>query len=257
MAAFGIRNQKGSCWVNAALQSIFRIRDVQDRYTKDKADTNNPTEMCIQEIWNSEGDEGLKAFFECVKTATMPAGDGIGDSHELLEFLCDKIPFLDKMFRFKVANVIKCSNCPNSESKPDSLVEFSINPTYRKQSVSDCIVEAVKPIKIDDWLCSKCKNHGCTKQFLMGSFPRVLAFHMTSVNTSASYSSILAINGIKYALFAVICYNGGHWWTYGRNLPPPGQPWIEFDDLNVRRHGPQHFPISDQMRLLMYYRLNE
>jgi ubiquitin C-terminal hydrolase len=256
MAAFGLRNQKGSCWVNAALQSIFRIPDVQARYDEDHADTNNPVEMCIQEIWSSDGDEGLKSFYECVKTATMPAGDGIGDSHELLEFLCDKVPFLDKLFRFKVANTITCLNCKGSEMKTDSLIEFSITPTQYKQSVSDAIVEAVKPIEISDWVCGKCKEKGCTKQLLLGSFPKVLTFHMTSLNTSITYSAVLSVNGIKYGLFAVVCFNGGHWWTYGRNMPP-GQPWIEFDDMQVRRHDPLHFPVSEQMRLLMYYRLNE
>lgn len=256
MAAFGLRNQRGSCWVNAALQSIFRIPDIQTRYTEDKADPNSPVEMCLQEIWASEGDEGLRPLFDCIKTATMPAGDGIGDSHELLEFLCDKVPFLDKLFRFKVANNITCLNCKNVETKTDSLIEFSITPSTRGQSVSDAIVEAVTPVEISDWLCGKCKKRGCTKQLLLGSFPSVLTFHMTSLNTSVKYSPILSVNKIKYALCAVVCFNGAHWWTYGRNMPP-GQPWIEFDDTQVSRHDPQHFPLSEQMRLLMYYRLNE
>jgi hypothetical protein len=32
---------------------------------------------------------------------------------------------------------------------------------------------------------------------------------------------------------------------------------IEYDDSNLRNHGPNHFPLSDHMRLLFYYRINE
>jgi uncharacterized UBP type Zn finger protein len=256
MAAFGLRNQRGSCWINATLQALYRIPNLQDRYINDKADSNNPVETCIQEIWNSEGDDGLKSFYECVKTAVMPAGDGIGDSHELLEFICDKIPFIDNLLRFKVAHTIKCNHCKYNQTKPDSIIEFSINPEYKKQEVVNTIISATAPVTIDDWKCEKCGGVGCTKQMLFGSFPRVLTFHMTSLNTSANYSSILEINNNRYALIAVICFNGSHWWTYGRNMPP-GHPWIEFNDNSVTRHDPRQFPVSENMRLLMYYRLNE
>jgi ubiquitin C-terminal hydrolase len=79
---------------------------------------------------------------------------------------------------------------------------------------------------------------------------------VTSLNTSVSYSTILVLNGYRYALFAVVCFNGGHWWTYGRDMPP-GKPWTEYDDSSLRNHGPEHFPLSDHMRLLFYYRLKE
>jgi ubiquitin C-terminal hydrolase len=38
MATFGLRNKNGSCWINAALQSVFRIPDLQDRFDEDKQD---------------------------------------------------------------------------------------------------------------------------------------------------------------------------------------------------------------------------
>jgi ubiquitin C-terminal hydrolase len=114
----------------------------------------------------------------------------------------------------------------------------------------------VTPVKIPDWTCEKCKQKGCTKQLLMSSFPQIFVFHATSLNTSVSYSTLLVLNGQKYALLAVVCFNGGHWWTYGREMPP-GKNWIEYDDMNLRNHGPNHFPLSDHMRLLFYYRLKE
>jgi len=70
-----------------------------------------------------------------------------------------------------------------------------------------------------------------------------------------TYSSILTLNKIEYALFAVVCYDGGHWWTYGRDMPP-GKTWVCYNDDHVTSHGPQQFPMADTMRLLMYYRLN-
>jgi ubiquitin C-terminal hydrolase len=254
---FGLRNYSGSCWVNATLQSIFRIPEVQSRYTPQHAEHHlSPLEQSLEEIWISKGEQGLKQFYNQVKSKSMPAGEGIGDSHELLEALCDKVPFLDKLFRFKIGNSIKCNHCDYSETRTDSMIEFSIAPLESKMTVSQCISDAVKPFTIQDWKCEKCNKKGCTKQLLLASFPQILTFHMTSLDTSVSYSSVLAINGIRYALFAVICFNGGHWWTYGRNMPP-GKPWFELDDTNVREHDPTHFPLSDNMRLLMYYRLKE
>ena len=254
---FGLRNISGSCWINATLQSIFRIPDVQSRYTTEHPEPYiNPIERCLEEICATHGREGLKELFKHIKTKSMPAGEGIGDSHELLDLLCDKVSFLDRLFRFKAANVVKCSHCEYSETKTDTLTEFSIVPSRPKMTVSECISESVAPTTIDDWTCEKCKDTGCTKQLLLASFPQVLTFHMTSIDTSVAYSPILCINKIRYALFAVICFNGGHWWTYGRDMPP-GKPWIEFDDLHVQEHDPAHFPLSDNMRLLMYYRLKE
>ena len=253
---FGLRNQRGSCWVNATLQALFRLPEVQDRYENDKADENNPVDLCLQEIWCSRGDEGLKGLYECVKTALMPAGEGIGDSHELLEFLCDKLPFLDKLCRFKMSHQVKCSNCDYSDLRTDSLIEFSVTPTAKKQGLISCIGQSVQPVSIPDWTCEKCKGKGCTKQLLMATFPDVFVFHCTTLNTSVSYSPLLNINLNRYALSSVVCFNGGHWWAYGRPQPP-GSSWVEFDDQRVQDHGPNNFPLSDTMRLLFYYRLKE
>ena len=58
--SFGLRNQRGSCWVNATLQAIFRIPDVQTRYTAEAALETSPVDVSLQEIWSSRGEEGLK-----------------------------------------------------------------------------------------------------------------------------------------------------------------------------------------------------
>ena len=118
------------------------------------------------------------------------------------------------------------------------------------------MIQSVTPVAIDDWTCEACKKKGCTKQLLMSSFPQIFVFHVTSLNASVSYSTQLVMNSQKYALFAVVCFNGGHWWTYGRDMPP-GKDWVEYDDQTIRSRGPQHFPLSDNMRLLFYYRINE
>lgn len=253
---FGLRNQRGSCWINAALQGVFRIPELQKRFANNEEDTRNAVEVCLGEIYGSKGDEGLRDFYDCVKTKTMPAGEDIGDSNELLEFLCDKVPFLDKMMRFRVAHTIKCNNCDYTDTRNDTVIEFDIAPSRPKMSVSDAIVETVKPFSVDGWKCEKCSKNGCTKQLLLGSFPDILTFHLTSMDTSVTYSSQIILNGNTYALLAVICYDGSHWNTYGRDMPP-GQPWYLFNDQHVRSFDPKHFPLTDTMRLLMYYRIKE
>jgi ubiquitin C-terminal hydrolase len=253
---FGLRNKNGSCWINAAVQAVLRIPELQERFNENEEDSANPTETCLAEIWASKGDEGLKEFYECVRTTYMPAGEGIGDSHELIEFLCDKIPFLDKLMRFKVVNKIQCSNCTYSDLRPDSLTEFSISPSAKKMTVSDAIGEAVRPSSIPDWTCEKCTKKGCTKQLLLAEFPKVMVFHQTSVDTTVAYTPILVVNKIRYALLSVVCFTGGHWFTWGRNMPP-GQPWYRLDDGNIQSYAGNFFPLADNMRLLVYYRLNE
>jgi ubiquitin C-terminal hydrolase len=254
---FGLRNKSGSCWVNAALQALFRIPELQTRFSEDEHDKSNPVETSMCEIWASKGDEGLKDFYECVKTATMPAGENIGDSHELIQYICDKIPFLDKMFRFKIGNQIRCKNCPYVDVRRESLIEFPITGDGRKEiSVTDAILRAVSPYAIDDWKCEKCSQKGCTKQFLIETLPQVLMFHQTALDSNVTYTAVLGVNGVKYMLLAVVCFNGGHWWTYGRN-PPPGNPWYELNDMTVRSFHGNAFPLDRTMRLLIYYRLNE
>jgi len=255
MKSFGLRNQRGSCWVNAALQAIYRIPDLQQRFQDGKHDTTNPVEVCLYTIWSSSGAMGLKDFYTCVNTTLMPAGEGIGDSHELLEFLCDKVPMLDKLFRFKVENRLKCKHCDYTDGRRESMIEFPIVPSKPKESVSEAIVSAAQPYEVADWKCEKCANKGCTKQFLLATFPQILTFHVTSLKSTVTYSSILTLNKIDYALFAVVCYDGGHWWTFGRDMPP-GKSWVCYNDDHVASHGPQQFPMADTMRLLMYYRLN-
>lgn len=251
---FGLQNFRGSCWVNTCIQAVLRIPEVQQRYTEKKHDEKNFLDEALYKIWSTNGQEGLKYFFDSVKKDNLPAGQDIGDAHELLMYLCDKLPFLDELCRFKIADSITCKGCSKKELKEDSVTEYSISSENPFTPISDCIMKSVTPYDIDDWKCETCKNTGCVKQQLIGSFPKVMIFHKISTDSSIHYSSILGLNGKQYALLSVSCYNGCHWWSYGRNMPP-GSSWYTLDDNNITEHGPKQFPVSGNMRLLIYYRL--
>jgi len=251
---FGLKNFSGSCWVNTCLQGIFRIPEVQERYNNGSFDKDNVIDESLSKIWKSKGEDGLKDFFSAVRTCVMPAGDGIGDTHELNVYLCDKMPFLDELMRFKIADSVTCINCGDKQLKEDSVVEFSISSEERNKPMIDCITEAVKEHILEDWNCEKCNKKGCKKQQLIGSFPKVMVFHVVSNNGSIDYSSILALNKRQYALISVSCFSGGHWWGYGRNIPP-GSSWYTLNDRQVQEHGPKQFPVSNKMKILIYYRL--
>jgi ubiquitin C-terminal hydrolase len=254
---FGLNNYSGSCWVNATLQAIFRFPFVQDRYSSKTFDKGNVIDECLMNIWNSKGTQGLGQFFEAVRTDTMPAGQGIGDSHELLQYLCDKLPYLDKLCRFKIAHSMECTTCKKKTLTRDSVIDFSLDSVEGQHvPLSTCISKTVEPYPIQEWECETCKNKGGIRQQLIGSFPDYMMFHLPISQTTVDYSSILVLNGKKYALMSVICFNGGHWWTYARNMPP-GSSWYMLDDTNVSDHGPKQFPISGSMRVLIYYRLEE
>jgi ubiquitin C-terminal hydrolase len=251
---FGLNNFRGSCWVNTCIQAVLRIPEVQERYNGETFDKDNLIDECLCKIWKSKGEDGLKQFFDVVRTETMPAGNGIGDAHELLQYLCDKLPFLDELMRFKIADSITCINCSTREIKEDSVIEFTISSNENNRPLIDCITESVQENTIDGWKCEKCNKEGCKKQQLIGSFPKVMMFHMIPTNGSVDYSSILALNKKQYALISVSCYNQMHWWGYGRNMPP-GSSWYTLNDRQVQEHGPKQFPVSNKMRLLIYYRL--
>ena len=61
---FGLKNFRGSCWVNACLQGIFRIPELQQRYSNSQANPENIIDVCLQQIWKSNVEDGLKYFFE-------------------------------------------------------------------------------------------------------------------------------------------------------------------------------------------------
>ena len=253
---FGLNNFAGSCWVNACLQGIFRIPEVIDRYSREVHDKDNIVDASLNKIWNSRGKDGLKDFFLASRTATMPAGQDVGDSNELLVHLCDKLPFLDELCRFKTAEQIKCP-CDFSQNREDTAIEYELHPTARNTPITDCIMKNVQPEQLEGWKCDKCSEVGkATKQALIGSFPKVMIFRVTSQNSSLQYSSMLVVNSKKYYLLAVISHTGGHWFTYAREMPP-GKPWFTLDDNRVREHAANEFPMSQMTKVLIYYRLEE
>ena len=254
---FGLQNFRGSCWVNACLQAVYRFPEVQNRYANGTYEHSNKIDECLHRIFKSQGKDGLRDFFDNVRTETMPAGQGIGDSHELFQYLCDKLPFLDNLCRFKIAHVIECKTCKDRTVKEDSVIEYDLSSPGRFEPLANCISASVAPVVIPEWVCEKCKNTGCTKQQLIGTFPKAMMFHMTNPeDSSVNYSSVLVLNGKKYSLLSIVCFTGGHWLTHGRSMPP-GSAWYTFDDQTLTGHGAKQFPVSNKMRLLIYYRLED
>jgi hypothetical protein len=251
---FGLHNYRGSCWVNGCLQAFFRIPEIQSRYKQEEITYVNDIDKHLHIIYSSKGELGLKDFFDSVRTDAMPAGHGIGDSNELFISLCDKLPFLDELCRFKIANTIQGKSCEDKQVKEDSVTEFTLSSSGKFVPISECISNVVQPQTIDEWKCEKCSQLGCVTQQLIGTFPKVMAFHMVTPDTSINYSSVLVLNGKKYALSSAICYSGSHWWTRARDMPP-GSSWHTLDDTQITNHGPDKFPVSNMMRILIYYRL--
>jgi len=250
---FGLSNISGSCWVNTCLQAVFRIPDVQSRYNSQTFDAENLVDKSLCEIWNTKGEQGLNSLFHAIQNGYMPAGRGIGDSHELLLYLCDKLPFLDELVRFKMAKSIQCLSCDYKELKEDTVIEFSITSETRQRPIFDCIAEAVKESLVDTWKCEKCNKLGCKTQELIGTFPKVLMFHMIPTHGSINYSNIIILNNIKYQLISISCFNGGHWAGFGKNLEDDF--WVSLNDRHVARLASNILPLAENMRVLIYYRL--
>lgn len=250
---FGLRNFRGSCWVNATLQCIFRIPEVQDRYNNKRQDESNNIDVALSVIWESKGRFGLQQFYNEVHSELMPAGRGTGDSHELLQYLCDKVPFLDTLVRYNTEDHIECETCKKLTITKDSVIEFPIHDNSRI-ALTTCIANTVSLTRIPDWKCDDCKGVGCKKRTYVKNFPRVMVFHMKNTEDNfVEFTPILILNKIEYALVSVTCYNGSHWWGYGRDMPP-GSSWHTLDDTHVTDNGASKFPRSPKTRLLIYYR---
>ena len=247
---FGLNNHRGSCWVNAALQGLFSCPPLMDRYSeRENVEKENPIDVCLESIYRNKGETGLREFFECIKTTYLPAGENIGDSHELVVHLCDKLPWLDKEFRFDSGDRIECSGCHAVRLEKTTNIDMHLMPSKPGITLLDAIQEYVQPQKITGWKCEHCQVQECTKQVLFGTFPKVM---MIWSMTPIDYSSLLVLNGHKYFLFSVICFNGGHWFTYSRKLPP-GHAWYILDDTSVREMDSKKFPVDRTMRVLLYF----
>ena len=240
--------------MNATLQSLFRIPALQERYDALDADAMNAVDNALQKIWTTQG-AGLPEFFDTIRSEDMPAGRSIGDSHELLMALCDKLPWLDTMMRFEFATKVSCNNCDYSNLVRDSVLEFPVMPSKECKTLADSIQRAVKPYEDLGWTCEKCHGIGCTQQHLLVDLPEILVFHRRNLDETFQYPSVLILNKRKFALFSVVCYSGSHWWTIGRDLPP-GKPWVTYDDSHLTKHSPSSFPVASNMRLLFYARIN-
>ncbi len=248
---FGLPNISGSCWVNAALQGVFACPSLKDH----EVDDANPIDVSLTEVYKTHGKHGLRDLFSSIQKTYIPAGRDIGDSHELIVHLADRLPWLDKLMRFTIANQITCKTCGKVTTVQDSAIEIELTPSVRNMPILEALQEFVKPEEIDGYDCETCKEkQPCVKRTLFGSFPQMLMVHRSSIGTSMEYSSILILNKRKYALFAVICFNGGHWWSYTRELPP-GKPWFELDDSRVTQMTPTQFPVAGTMRILLYFLL--
>jgi uncharacterized UBP type Zn finger protein len=252
---FGLHNFRGSCWVNACLQGLFRIPQLQERYDNKKSDPENEIDKSLEILWLSKGTEGLKQFFDSVKHTSLPTGRGTADSHELLVYLLDKLPWLDELCRFKIADKISCTKCSYQSIKEDTKIELSLFPEEKNTSITECIKKEVTEFIPENFKCEKCGEQ-CKKQLLIGSFPKILVLHVyTDECRQTNYSSKLMVNSNNYGLLSILSYNGAHWWCYGRN--GVGKPWYTLDDTTVKEHGSNEFPLSKNMRILIYYRLDE
>lgn len=256
---FGLKNFRGSCWVNAALQGIFRIPEVQHRYQNKLADSANTLDVCLEEVWQTKGeDQSLRRLFECLNASGLDAGRDIGDSLELINHFCDKLPFLDKLMRFTMTYSSKCNNpsCDYKKTDTQSMIDFLLTPSKADMKISAVIGEMVTPEVNSEHRCEKCGEKGFTKRTMVNNFPDELVFHMPTLDTSVHYTPSLVVNGIKYALSAIVCYNGAHWWTIGRDMPPSEfNSWHTLNDTHVEKHSATQYPLSGYMRLLMYYRI--
>jgi len=91
---FGLQNFRGSCWVNTCIQAVLRIPEVQEQVFQEM---NTTLPIFWTKLFTRFGLQKenmvLEDFFEYVRLDTLPAGRDIGDSHELLMYLCDKLPF--------------------------------------------------------------------------------------------------------------------------------------------------------------------
>lgn len=252
---FGLRNYRGSCWVNACLQGLFRIPEIQKRFTENGADPQNPLETSMQLIWNSKGQEGLKEFFDSVKNVSLPTGRGTADSHELLIYILDKLVWLEDLCKFQVVDKISCTECAYKSEKKDTKIEFSLFPESQNVSITDCIGKEVQETIAENSKCEKCSKP-YKKQLMIQSFPKILLLHVyTEPQKRTSYCSNLVINSRKYSLLSILSYNGAHWWSYGRD--GQGQHWHTFDDTRVVEHRANEFPLSHTMRVLIYYQYDE
>lgn len=251
---FGLRNYGGSCWLNSCLQTLFRIPEVSQRYSEGSEESE--VDKSLTKIWKSNGQDGLKDLFDAINNSKdnayeMLAGKSVGDANEALIYLCDKLPFLEKLCKFNVNEIIECE-CGYNRVIEDTQIQFQIYPKQRS-SLTQSILDKVSPEKLDGWKCDKCSERGkAITKLVMKNFPKVLVFKLLS-NIPINLSQTLVINSNKYELLSCALFNGGHWWACGK---PLGQPWIIFNDTHIQQLHMNQQPQISQSKMLIYYRVS-
>lgn len=274
----GLKNQGATCYMNSLLQALFHIGTFRKSVYQMPTQNDSPTAsipLALQRVFyrlqfgeRSVGTKELTASFGWNRRDSFVQHD----VQELNRVFCDNLEekmkgtisegIVEKLFRGKIYNYIKCINVNYESSRMETFYDISLNVKGMK-NVYDSFEQYVAVETLSGENKYDAGQHGhqdANKGCFFQSLPPVLELHLkrfvydfqrdrnfkindryefpNTINLRRFLSSDADVS-IKplYRLYAVLVHSGdvhgGHYYAYVR--PTTKMQWFKFDDERVTK----------------------
>eukprot|EP00005_Dracoamoeba_jomungandri_P003044 CAMPEP_0174260310 /NCGR_PEP_ID=MMETSP0439-20130205/9536_1 /TAXON_ID=0 /ORGANISM="Stereomyxa ramosa, Strain Chinc5" /LENGTH=1088 /DNA_ID=CAMNT_0015344525 /DNA_START=16 /DNA_END=3282 /DNA_ORIENTATION=+ len=275
----GLKNQGATCYMNSLLQALyhleaFRLAVYQMPTQNDSPSSSIP--LALQRIFyrlqfsdNGVGTKELTASFGWDRREAFIQHD----VQELNRVFCDNLEekmkgtisegIVEKLFRGKIYNYIKCKNVDYESSRPETFYDISLNVKGCKD-VYESFEQYIATESMDgDNKYDAGPEHGlqaADRGCYFQSFPPVLELHLkrfvydferdrnSKINDRYEFPENLKLKKFMskdgdfadkplYRLYAVLVHSGdvhgGHYYAFIR--PTTKKQWYKFDDDRVTK----------------------